>query len=371
MRIERLKEFIAEKELDGVLITHKPNLFYFTGSAPPVLGGYLVVTADEELFLVPQLEYEEARESSRVPVEYFKRGGAELYERLKAFNLKKLGIEGGRTSYSSVQSLKEKAGVEEFAVVDDVIKELRMVKTPEEIEVIKRACQIADKAMLVAIEEVREGVREREVAAKMEYVMKMEGGAEKTAFDTIIASGWRSALPHGVASDKRIERGELVVIDEGALFNHYHSDMTRTVVVGSPNEKQREIYEIVLEAQKKGVEEARPGITAKELDTIVRDVIEEYGYGDKFIHSTGHGVGLEIHEWPGVSQYDETVLKPGMVITVEPGIYLPKFGGVRIEDTIVITENGARGSRRRRGSLFDFFFSLLKPFMWEEYPLWE
>lgn len=337
MRIERLKEFIAEKELDGVLITHKPNLFYFTGSAP-VLGGYLLVTADEELFLVPQLEYEEARESSRVLVEYFKRG-AELYERLKAFNLKKLGIEG-RTSYSSVQSLKEKAGVEEFAVVDDVIKELRMIKTPEEIEVIKRACGIADKAMLVAIEEVREGVREREVAAKMEYVMKMEG-AEKTAFDTIIASGWRSALPHGVASDKRIERGELVVIDEGALFNRYHSDITRTVVVGSPNEKQREIYEIVLEAQKKGVEEARPGITAKELDTIVRDVIAEYGYGDYFIHSTGHGVGLEIHEWPGINQNDETVLKPGMVITVEPGIYLPKFGGVRIEDTIVITENGA------------------------------
>lgn len=343
MRIERLKEFIAEKELDGILITYKPNLFYFTGSAPPVLGGYLLVTPDEELFLVPQLEYEEAKENSRVPVEYFKKGGADLYEKLKAFNLKRLGIEG-RTSYSSVQSLKEKVGVEEFAVVDDVIKELRMVKTPEEIEVIKRACQIADKAMLVAIEEVREGgVREREVAAKMEYVMKMEGGAEKTAFDTIIASGWRSALPHGIASDKRIERGgELVVIDEGgALFNHYHSDITRTVVAGSPNEKQREIYEIVLEAQKKGVEEARPGITAKELDTIVRDVIAEYGYGDYFIHSTGHGVGLEIHEWPGINQNDETVLKPGMVITIEPGIYIPKFGGVRIEDTIVITENGA------------------------------
>ncbi len=138
-----------------------------------------MVTPDEELFLVPQLEYEEAKENSRVPVEYFKKGGADLYEKLKAFNLKRLGIEG-RTSYSSVQSLKEKVGVEEFAVVDDVIKELRMVKTPEEIEVIKRACQIADKAMLVAIEEVREGgVREREVAAKMEYVMKMEGGLKR------------------------------------------------------------------------------------------------------------------------------------------------------------------------------------------------
>ncbi|ASJ03207.1 peptidase M24 [Thermococcus profundus] len=337
MRIEKLKEFIAEKELDGVLITYKPNLFYFTGSAP-VLGGYLVVTPDEELFLVPQLEYEEAKESSRVPVEYFKKG-ADLYEKLKGFNLKKLGIEG-RTSYSSVQNLREKIGAEEFTIVDDVIKELRMVKTPEEIEVIKQACRIADLAMETALEEVREGVKEREVAAKMEYVMKMNG-AEKVAFDTIVASGWRSALPHGIASDKVIEKGDLVVIDEGALFNHYHSDMTRTVVVGLPNEKQKEIYEIVLEAQKEGIKAAKPGVTAKDVDTAARNVIAEYGYGDYFIHSTGHGVGLEIHEWPGVSQYDETVLKPGMVITVEPGIYIPKFGGVRIEDTIVITENGA------------------------------
>jgi len=214
MRIERLREYIAEKELDGMIITHKPNLYYFTGSAP-VLGGYLLVTPDEALFLVPQLEYEEAKETSRVPVEAFKRG-PELFERLKSFKLRKLGIEG-RTAYSTVQSYREKLGAEEFVTVDDVIKELRMVKTKEELEVIARACEIADQVMLVAIEEISEGKREREIAAKMEYVMKMNG-AEKPAFDTIIASGPRSALPHGVASDKRIERGELVVIDEGALY---------------------------------------------------------------------------------------------------------------------------------------------------------
>ncbi|ASJ12446.1 Xaa-Pro dipeptidase PepQ [Thermococcus thioreducens] len=338
MRIKRLQEFIEEKELDAALITAKENLFYFTGSSP-VLGGYLVVAPDDVLFIVPELEYEEARETSKVPVDKFKTG-KELYEKLKGFKLTKLGIEG-KTSFSTVQSLKEKAGVEDFVVVDDVIKELRIIKTPEEIEVIKAACEIADMAMMAALEEISEGKREREIAAKMEYVMKMNG-AEKTAFDTIIASGWRSALPHGVASDKRIEKGDLVVIDEGALYRHYHSDTTRTIVVGSPNEKQKDIYYAVLEAQRKGVEAARPGITAKELDTIVRDVIKEYGYGDYFIHSTGHGVGLQIHEWPRVSQQDETVLKPGMVITIEPGIYLPKFGGVRIEDTVVITENGAR-----------------------------
>ncbi|NJE06058.1 aminopeptidase P family protein [Thermococcus sp. M36] len=338
MRIERIKAFIEEKELDGVLITSKPNLFYFTGSSP-VLGGYLVVTLDEAMFIVPELEYEEARETSKVPVEKFKTG-KELYERLSSLKLRKLGIEGG-TSFSTVQTLREKVGVEEFAAIDEVIKELRIIKTPEEIEVIETACKIADMAMMAALEEISEGKREREIAAKMEYVMKMNG-AEKTAFDTIIASGWRSALPHGVASDKRIGRGDLVVIDEGALYRHYHSDITRTIVVGSPNEKQRDIYYAVLEAQRKGVEAAKPSITAKELDTIVRNVIKEYGYGDNFIHSTGHGVGLQIHEWPRVSQQDETVLKPGMVITIEPGIYIPKFGGVRIEDTVVITENGAR-----------------------------
>ena len=338
MRIEKLREFVAEKELDGVLIRSNENLFYFTGSSP-VLGGYLVITPDEEVFIVPELEYEETKETSKVPVEKFKTG-KELYERLSSFRLRKLGIEG-KTSFSTLQTLKENAGIEDFTTVDEVIRELRIIKTPEEIKTIEAACKIADMAMMAALEEISEGKREREIAAKMEYVMKMNG-AEKPAFDTIIASGWRSALPHGIASDKRIEKGDLVVIDEGALYRHYHSDMTRTIVVGSPNEKQKEIYEIVLEAQRKGVEAARPGITAKELDTIVRDIIAEYGYGDYFIHSTGHGVGLEIHEWPGVSQRDETVLKPGMVITVEPGIYIPKFGGVRIEDTIVITDNGAR-----------------------------
>jgi len=347
MRIEKLREFIAEKELDGIIITHRPNLYYFTGSAP-ILGGYLLVTADDALFLVPQLEYEEAKETSNVPVDAFKRG-SELFERLKSFKLRKLGIEG-RTSYSTVQNYRDELGVDEFVLVDEVIKELRMVKTKEELEVIQKACEIADRAMMVALEEISEGKREREIAAKMEYAMKMNG-AEKPAFDTIIASGPRSALPHGVASNRRIERGELVVIDEGALYNHYNSDTTRTIVVGSPNEKQKDIYYAVLEAQMKGVEMARPGITAKELDTIVRDVIAEYGYGEYFIHSTGHGVGLEIHEWPRVSQADETVLKPGMVITVEPGIYIPKLGGVRIEDTVVITENGAKRLTRTEREL--------------------
>ncbi|WP_087037996.1 Xaa-Pro dipeptidase PepQ [Thermococcus litoralis] len=335
-RIEAIKKYLEENEVEAALITSAPNLFYFTNAAP-LVGGYLVVTLEEETLLVPELEYEQAKEEARVSVEKFKKMD-ELYEYLKRF--KSLAVEGNM-SISFQNALKEKAGVKEFKLLDDVIKELRMIKSEEEIKLIEDACRLADIGVMTAIEEISEGKREKEIAAKVEYVMKLEG-AEKPAFDTIIASGYRSALPHGVASDKRIEKGDLVVIDLGALYRHYNSDITRTIVVGTPNEKQREIYEIVLEAQKKAVEAAKPGMTAKELDSVARKVIEEYGYGDKFIHSLGHGIGLQVHEWPRVSQQDETVLKEGMVITIEPGIYIPKFGGVRIEDTVVITKNGAK-----------------------------
>ncbi|MCA6214821.1 M24 family metallopeptidase [Thermococcus sp. 101 C5] len=335
-RIRAIKKYLEENGVEAALITSAPNLFYFTNAAP-LVGGYLVVTPDEETLLVPELEYEQAKEEARVNVEKFKKMD-ELYEYLKRF--KSLAVEG-TMSISFQNTLKEKAEVKEFKLLDDVIKELRMIKSEEEIKVIEDACRLADIGVMTAIEEISEGKREREIAAKVEYAMKMEG-AEKPAFDTIIASGYRSALPHGVASDKRIERGDLVVMDLGALYRHYNSDITRTIVVGTPNEKQKEIYEIVLEAQKKAVEEAKPGMTAKELDSVARKIIEEYGYGDKFIHSLGHGIGLQVHEWPRVSQLDETVLKEGMVVTIEPGIYIPKFGGVRIEDTIVITKNGAK-----------------------------
>ena len=335
-RVEKLIESIEKNNLDAIFLTKAPNVYYFSG-ASPLAGGYLLVTKSGATLYVPELEYEMAKEESIVEVEKFKKMD-ELYEKLKGIEV--LGIEGA-SSYSFILDLREKAGIKEFKKIDDTIKGLRIVKGKEELKIIEKACEIADRAVMAAIEEVSEGKREREIAAKVEYLMKMNG-AEKPAFDTIIASGYRSALPHGIASDKRIEKGDLVVIDLGALYNHYNSDITRTIVVGSPSDKQKEIYEIVLEAQKKAIEAAKPGMTAKELDSIARDIIKEYGYGEYFIHSLGHGVGLEIHEWPRISQYDETILKEGMVITIEPGIYIPKFGGVRIEDTIVITKSGAK-----------------------------
>ncbi|HII61812.1 Xaa-Pro dipeptidase PepQ [Pyrococcus horikoshii] len=335
-KVKKIIEFMDKNSIDAVLIAKNPNVYYISG-ASPLAGGYILITGESATLYVPELEYEMAKEESNIPVEKFKKMD-EFYKALEG--IKSLGIESS-LPYGFIEELKKKANIKEFKKVDDVIRDMRIIKSEKEIKIIEKACEIADKAVMAAIEEITEGKKEREVAAKVEYLMKMNG-AEKPAFDTIIASGYRSALPHGVASDKRIERGDLVVIDLGALYQHYNSDITRTIVVGSPNEKQKEIYEIVLEAQKKAVESAKPGITAKELDSIARNIIAEYGYGEYFNHSLGHGVGLEVHEWPRVSQYDETVLREGMVITIEPGIYIPKIGGVRIEDTILITKNGSK-----------------------------
>lgn len=165
-------------------------------------------------------------------------------------------------------------------------------------------------------------------------------GATSSSFDTIVASGVRSALPHGVATDKIIEKGDFVTLDYGALYNGYISDMTRTVAVGEPSEQLKEIYQIVLEAELLGLEKFKPGMTGKEADAICRDYIKEHGYGDAFGHSTGHGIGLEVHEGPGLSFRSNITLEPGMVVTCEPGIYLPGVGGVRIEDDTLITETG-------------------------------
>lgn len=215
-----------------------------------------------------------------------------------------------------------------------------MIKDETELGLMRRAAEIADQAFAEVLPLVKPGVAERDLAAELEYRMKRLG-AEGPAFETIVASGFRSSLPHGRASEKRIEHGDFVTFDFGAIYRGYCSDMTRTVVVGEPTEKQREIYGIVLEAQRRGVAACRAGITGKELDAVCRSYIAEKGYGEAFGHGTGHGVGRFIHEGPKVSLRGENDrLEAGMVVTIEPGIYLPGWGGVRIEDMVLVTETG-------------------------------
>ena len=191
----------------------------------------------------------------------------------------------------------------------------------------------------ILLDYIKPGMAELEVANELEFFMR-KSGAASSSFDIIVASGWRSALPHGVASDKIIETGDFVTMDYGALYNGYISDITRTVAVGEPSEKLREIYDVVLEAQLRAMNGIKPGMTGVEADALARDYITEKGYGEYFGHSLGHGIGLEVHEGPGLSSRSKAELKPGMVVTVEPGIYLPGVGGVRIEDDILITESG-------------------------------
>ena len=221
-----------------------------------------------------------------------------------------------------------------------LIEELREVKDEEEVAIIEKACAIADQGFAFVLEMIKPGMTEIEVANQLDFFMRSKG-ASAVSFETIVASGLRSAMPHGVASHKVIEKGELITLDFGCYYEGYVSDMTRTFAIGI-QPKLKEIYDIVLEAQLKVLAEAKPGLTGIQLDAIARDHIASYGYGDAFGHSTGHGIGLEIHEGPNVSFRADKQFVPGNVITDEPGIYLPGIGGVRIEDDLLITAEGNR-----------------------------
>src|SRR5699024_7143778 len=256
----------------------------------------------------------------------------------KDMNIKRLAFEKNQVTYATYELYKDAFDVE-LIPTSDIIESLRMIKSSEELKIMKKAAEIADAAYEHIRSYIKPGVKEIDVSNELEFFMRRQG-ATSSSFDTIVASGYRSALPHGVASDKKIQSGELVTLDYGALYNGYCSDTTRTVAVGEISDELHTIYQTVLEAQIRGVDGIKPGMTGKEADALVRDHIAEKGYGKYFGHSTGHGVGLEVHENPSLSFKNDNVLRPGMVVTVEPGIYIPDVGGCRIEDDLVITETG-------------------------------
>ncbi|MGP1406292.1 M24 family metallopeptidase, partial [Filifactor alocis] len=216
---------------------------------------------------------------------------------------------------------------------------LRAVKDEEEIDNLRQAAAIADKGFLHVLDIVKPGMTEKELALELEFFMRKQG-ASGLSFTTIVASGIRSSMPHGVASDKVIEKNDMLTLDFGCMYNGYCSDMTRTFVVGTADERQKELYNIVLETQLKVLEAIKPGARCKEIDALSREIIGGYGYGEFYGHGLGHGVGLEIHELPVLNGTSEFVLEENMVVTDEPGIYLPDFGGVRIEDTVLVTKDG-------------------------------
>ena len=242
-------------------------------------------------------------------------------------------------SFSRYRKLEETLAQIELFPLGGFIEKFRQVKDQEELERIRKAAGINDKVFPQLLAMIEVGAREIDIANELEYVIK-KMDAQGVGFDTVIASGSRSSMPHAVATDKRICQGDMIKIDFGSVCQGYHSDMTRMAVMGKPSEKLRKIYNIVLEAQWRALEEVRPGQECRKVDRIARSVIEEKGYGSSFGHGVGHGVGLEIHEEPRLSPTSNGLLEEGMVITIEPGIYLPGFGGVRIEDLVYVGKDG-------------------------------
>lgn len=337
-RVDNLRLKLREKEIDAALIAKGENYFYlsgFTGSF-----AYLVITQKDAVLITDFRYKEQARKQAPFfeIMEYSDSVNSLLDEIIKSKGIVTLGFEEDYLTYKRFKELEKKLSVKELKPLEGVVEVLRMKKDPTELDIIKRAVKIADDAFEHVLGYIKPGVKEIEIAAELEYFMK-KAGAKGTSFDTIVASGKRSALPHGVATEKVIELGDAVTMDFGAVFEGYCSDMTRTVFVGKPTEELSKIYNTVLSAQKSALEGAAKGLEGKKIDSIAREIISKNGFGYNFGHGLGHGVGIEIHEEPRLSPFGSMIMDDGMVVTVEPGIYISSLGGVRIEDMIVINGN--------------------------------
>jgi Xaa-Pro aminopeptidase len=303
----------------------------------------LIPLDSQPILFTPKLEEERVKEEAKnIWVEVL--GGEEKIEDkilLKILELKAKKVCFDSLSFNQSKIFHKKLSKVKIDCKPEILLNLRKIKDWEELKALKKACRISDKAMEIALEFLRVGVREFEIAAEAEYAMR-KMGAEEVAFKTIVASGFRSSFPHAGNTDKKVKDGETVLIDLGAKFLGYNSDLTRTVFVGKPTQTQIKVYRVVLEAQDKALKNINVGMVGWEADSLARKTIEEKGYGKYFIHGLGHGIGLEVHEPPRLSAKSMDKLEKMNVFTVEPGIYLPKKFGVRIEDTVLLTEEGLK-----------------------------
>lgn len=343
-RIDKVRSKLKELSVDAVLITETKNLFYlanFTGSA-----GVALITQDEAYFVTDFRYTEQAAEQAvgfKVVI-HKQPMMAEINDILNANHISRLAIEANQmnvTTYLHVKSLF----TAEIVETQGLVEKIREIKEPEELELIKEACEITDQSFDHILKFIKPGITEIEVAHELEAFLKGKG-ASAMSFDTIVASGVRSSMPHGVASDKVIEEGDMITLDWGCYYKGYSSDMTRTIAVGSVKPELEKIYHIVLEAHERVNRQAKAGMTGKEIDALARDYITEHGYGEYFGHSTGHGLGLDVHELPAISAKNDEAVKAGMVITNEPGIYIPGLGGVRIENDLIVTEDGVESTNK-------------------------
>jgi Xaa-Pro aminopeptidase len=341
-RIEKLVTRLKEEKLDGIFLLNDSNVRYisgFTGSE-----SYVVITVQTRAF-VTDSRYTEQAEAECKDFEIIRWGKPSkgMHETIKEIcekgGVKRLAFERQHVTYAMYEELSKALDGVELVPTAGLVEDLRNVKDETELNYMRKAAQIADEAFTEILKYIKPGVSEMDIERELQYIIKKKG-AEDVGFSTIVASGKRSSLPHAIPCDKKIEKGDFVTLDFGAKYMGYRSDMTRTIVVGTPSDKQRDIYEIVKKAQEDASKAVKPGVAGKVPDTCARDYITKAGYGEYFGHGLGHGVGLDIHEGPTLSRLAEKLLEVGNVVTVEPGIYLPDWGGVRIEDTVVVQENG-------------------------------
>lgn len=336
-RIIRFEEQLNQFNLDAFLVTGQNNIYYLTGFWGT--SATVLITKHQRIFMTDARYTLLAKETVRdFDIIETRQPLSEVKTILSQNKYKKVGFDE-EVSYAFYRQLEALSSDILWSAQKQFVEKLRLIKDREEIETIRQACAISDKAFMEALDFIKPGeTTENDVANFLDFKMR-EYGASGISFETIIASGYRSAMPHGVASDKIIKQGESVTFDFGCYYNHYVSDMTRTIHIGEVTDEERQIYDIVLNANQRLIENAKAGISLRDYDGIARQILIDSGYGDFFTHGIGHSIGLDIHENPFFGNSDDK-LQTGMVVTDEPGLYLPNKYGVRIEDDLLITDDG-------------------------------
>lgn len=338
-RITALRSSLSEKKLDAFVTSHSASLRYlcgYTGS-----NGALIVTAQAATFLT-DFRYKEMMQTA-VTADKKMIGKGSLLQHAADRNvfsgLRRIAVEKEHLSVAAFDIVRNCLGDKRLVASSGIVESLRAVKDPAELQLLKQAFAISDTVFRTILGSIAPGMTELELSAEISYLHKMLG-AENDSFDVIVASGERGSLPHGTATDRPFRKGEFITLDFGCLYQGYHSDMTRTVCLGTPTQEMRKVYAVVLDAQQRGCDAVKAGVPAQRIDGIARRSIAAKGYGRYFGHSLGHGVGLDIHELPRVAPKSRDMLVNGNVITIEPGIYLPGRFGIRIEDTVIVRDNG-------------------------------
>lgn len=337
--INKVRQLLDEKNIGAILISNGYNMTYISGFTGAT--GYLYLSKTRQIILT-DFRYTIQAETEAKGFEVITIGSGGYQESindiLKTDGIQSLGFESMDVLYDTYEELKEKLCVKLIPIKGEITY-LRRIKTPSELEKLERAEAIGDEVFTEILGFIQPGMTELEIAARIEYLLKVKGG-QGLSFSAIVASGVNSSMPHAVPSYKKIETGDFITMDFGCIYEGYCSDMTRTIVIGKASEEQKKIYQLVLEAQLAALDFMKAGLTGKEIDQVARDIIYKAGYEGCFGHGLGHSVGLEIHENPRLSPSENDIILENVIETVEPGIYIKGFGGVRIEDMVVVTKKG-------------------------------